>query len=91
MRDPILRRVACAATVYWEMDPAGPRVARLVVDCPLPLLEDDDPHDAVVVADASLALARWNKDHPVSHPAATGAAPLGWESSTSYGAWEVQA
>lgn len=91
MSDPVLRRVACAATVYWEMDPAGPRVARLIVDCPLPLLEDDDPAAAVVVADANAALARWKNEHPVLHPAAPVEPPKGWEPSTSYGAWEVAA
>ena len=43
MPDPILRRCEASATVYWEVTPEGPAVSRLVVDCPLPVLETMPP------------------------------------------------
>lgn len=91
MYEPVLRRVACAATVYWEMDPAGPRVARLVVDVPLPPLEDpEEPAERVTQA-AAHALARWMSEHPIPPQPPADPLPGAWEPSTSYGAWEVAA
>lgn len=91
MPDPVLRRIACAAVVYWEMDPDGPKVSRLIVDVPIPLLEGPQAEDEEVLAEASAALARWLKSHrvPPNHPAAEPVPP--YEASTSYGAWEVAA
>lgn len=91
MRDPILHRVACAATVYWEMDPAGPRVARLIVDCPLPVLEAPADELEADPAEAAQALTDWMQRHPIRPQEPIPPAPPAWEPSTSYCTWEAAA
>lgn len=68
MADPVFRRIACDAVVYWEMDPAGPRVARLIVDCPLPMLEAEMQQQTEELEDATSALERWMEEHPLPPP-----------------------
>ena len=89
MTDPVWRRVDCAATVYWEMDPGGPRVARVVIDLPLPPLEDPDHPAELVDAAAAAALSRWMLKDP--YPPRPPAAPLVPDPNTArnHGAWEV--
>jgi hypothetical protein len=65
MSDPVFRRIACDAVVYWEMDPAGPRVARLIVDCPLPMLEGEAEQQIEELEAATAALERWMEAHPI--------------------------
>jgi len=91
MPDPVIRRLSCAATLYFEVAPDGLSLARVFVDVPIPPLPLPDSQEEAVEAAASEALARWMGGEPVE--AAPPAGPLSgsWEPSCSYGQWEVAA
>lgn len=59
MPHPEFRRCEASATVYWESTPEGYKVSRLVVDCPLPLLEAPRPleHDLRELREKARSLA----------------------------------
>lgn len=91
MADPIGRRLACAAVVYWETDPNGPRVSRLVVDVTLPPLEDEGAPLPAEPSEAAAALAGWIADHPIPPRAPFGTPRRSEPVVVTTAQWEVAA
>jgi hypothetical protein len=91
MSDPVFRRIACDAVVYWEMDPAGPRVARLIVDCPLPLLEGVAAEQIEELEAATAALERWLDRHPAPAAPPDPAPPASQPVVIETAQWEASA
>jgi hypothetical protein len=91
MSDPVIRRLQCAACLYFEVADDGFSLARVIVDVPIPALPLAEETIQEINEAASEALARWMGGGESEPPTPAAPDPGPWPPSTSNGAGEVAA